>query len=321
MGRRRVAVPVFAGGPVFDLAVLCEVFGRDRRYLTPDWYEVVLCQVTPGQHTSVPGLLVETGEGLDALATADLVVVPPPGPSFRPPGALVAALRAAHRRGVRIAALCSGVLVLAAADLLDGREVTTHRDHVDELRRRYPRVHVNGQALFVDDGDILSAAGTVATIDLCLHIIRQDFGAAAAAEVGRRMVVAPHRNGVQSHTRHSGSGGLAPVLDWARQRLHEPLTIPQLAGRAAMSTRSFGRRFVREIGVTPLRWLTLQRLADARALLETTALSVDSIATRTGFTTGKALRRHFQRHLGVTPSDYRRAFQATDAGWRKTGGA
>ncbi|ALG08610.1 GlxA family transcriptional regulator [Kibdelosporangium phytohabitans] len=311
MGRRRIVMPVLDGCPLFALATACEVFGRDRRYLTPEWYELVVCAAAPGLPVSVPGLLLEVGDDLDVIETADLVVVtPPPHPSYRPPGRLLTALRAAHRRGVRIASLCTGAFILAAAGLLDGREVATDHDHADELRRRYPLVNVNEQALYVDNRGILSSAGTAATIDLCLHIVRQDFGAAAAAEIGRRMVVAPHRDGVHSQYAPLAPPGLAQVLDWAQQRLHEPLTIPQLAERAAMSTRSFGRQFVDETGITPTRWLTLHRLANAQALLESTDLSVDSIAARTGFTTGNTLRLHFKRHIGSTPSAYRRAFRA-----------
>nr|CEL20007.1 Transcriptional regulator, AraC family [Kibdelosporangium sp. MJ126-NF4]CTQ97231.1 Transcriptional regulator, AraC family [Kibdelosporangium sp. MJ126-NF4] len=303
------------GCPLFELAVPCEVFGRDRRDLAPEWYEMVLCQAIPGQYPAQTGLLLEARNGLEVMRSADLVVVPAcAGPTYEPPRELVSALRAAHANGARIASLCSGVFVLAAAGLLDGYEVTTHWVYAEELRRRYPRIHVNEKALYVDNGDILTSAGTAAAIDLCLHIVRQEFGAAVAAEVGRRMVIAPHREGDQAQYVPAPASvrpdGLAPVLEWAMQRLHEPLTIPQLADRAAMSTRTFGRLFVREMGVTPLRWLTLRRLADARALLETTDLPVDVIASRTGFTNGSLLRQHFQRHLNVSPSAYRRTFRA-----------
>jgi AraC family transcriptional regulator, transcriptional activator FtrA len=314
-GRLRVAVPVLDDCPLFELAVPCEVFGRDRRDLTPRWYELTLCRTTPGRARSTAGLRVAAPASLAAIRDADLVVVPACGePSYRPPERLLDELRRAHSRGARIAALCTGAFVLAAGGLLDGREATTHWMHADELRRRHPRVRVNERALYVDEGQILTSAGTAAGIDLCLHLVRRDFGAAVAAEVGRRMVIAPHREGDQAQYAPARvpahrPDALAPVLDWAARRLREPLTVPQLAQRAAMSTRTFGRRFAEEVGVTPLRWLTQQRLAVARELLETTDLPVDAVAERAGFRGGTVLRQHFHREVGTTPAAYRRTFR------------
>ncbi|WP_157252952.1 GlxA family transcriptional regulator [Nonomuraea typhae] len=316
MGRIRVVVPVLDDCPLFELAVPCEVFGRDRRDLSPGWYELTVCQSASGeQEALVEGLWLRARRGLEAIAGADLVVVPACSDgSYRPPPQLLEALAEAHRRGARIASLCSGAFVLAAAGLLEGREVATHWMHAEELARRHPRVRVNPRALYVDDGDILTSAGTAAGIDLCLHIVRTDFGAAVAAEVGRRMVIAPQREGDQAQYATSpapppGHGGLAPVLEWARERLHEPLTVPQLAERAMMSTRHFVRRFHQEIGVPPIRWLTHQRVARARELLETTRLPVEAVAERAGFGTGGGLRQHFTKAVGTTPSAYRRTYQ------------
>ncbi|MGH8939728.1 MAG: GlxA family transcriptional regulator [Actinomycetes bacterium] len=310
-----MAVPILGDGPLFELAVPCEVFGRDRRDLDPHWYELTLCQSVTGPQASANGLRLEASRGMDAVHAADLVVIPAClTPAYRPPVELLDALRDAHERGVRIAALCSGAFVLAAAGLLDGREATTHWMHAEELRRRYPQVRVNERALYLDHGDILTSAGTAAGIDLCLHIVRQDFGAAVAAEVGRRMVIALHREGDQAQyvppraTDTAHSNGLAPVLAWAMHRLHEPLTIQQLADRAAMSTRTFGRHFAQQMGLTPLRWLIQQRVASARELLETTDLPIDAVAERTGLRTGHVLRQHFHRQLGTTPAAYRRTF-------------
>jgi len=314
----QVAVPILDDCPLFELAVPCEVFGRDRRDLAPHWYELTLCQTLTGPRNSLNGLRLEALRGLDAIHAADLVVIPAClTPSYRPPVELLEALREAHDRGTRIAALCSGAFVLAAAGLLDGRTATTHWMHAEELRQSYPQVHVNESALYVDDGDILTSAGTAAGIDLCLHIVRQDFGTAVAAEVGRRMVVAPHREGDQAQyvpprmPDVAHANGLAPVLDWAMRHLNQPLTIGHLADRAAMSTRTFGRRFAQQMGLTPLRWLTHQRLACARELLETTDLPIDTIAERAGLRTGNVLRQHFHRHLGTTPAAYRRTFSGT----------
>lgn len=253
------------------------------------------------------------------LCEADLVVVPAQRmPDYRPPRALVEALREAHRRGARIAGLCSGAFLLAEAGLLDGRSATTHWMYAEELRRRHPAVRVEEDALYIDEGDVLTSAGSAAAIDLCLHIVRSDHGAAAAAEIGRRMVVAPHREGGQSQYApdpppRRGRSGLAPVLDWATERLHEPLTVPRLADRAGMSTRTFGRRFAEEVGTTPLAWLNRLRLARARELLETTDLPVAAIAERSGLGSEERVRRYFARHLGTTPSAYRRAFGAEGA--------
>lgn len=313
--RPRVVVPVLDDAPIFELAVPCEVFGRDRRDLTPAWYELALCRTADGAPHSAHGLRLHADRGLEALDAADLIVIPACfTPSYAPPPALLDALRRAHAAGTRIAALCSGAFVLAAAGLLDGRAATTHWMYAEELRRRYPRVRVDERALYVDEGAILTSAGTAAGIDLCLHIVRQDFGSAVAAEVGRRMVVAPHRTGDQAQYAPppdppaAREPGLAPVLDWAIGNLHRPLTIARLAERAAMSPRTFGRHFTRETGLTPLRWLNRQRLSTARELLETTDLPVDAVARRTGFSSAEVLRRHFQRDLGTTPTAYRRTF-------------
>ncbi|MCI2422087.1 helix-turn-helix domain-containing protein [Saccharopolyspora sp. K220] len=314
-GRIKVVVPVLEDCPLFELAVPCGVFGPDRRDLSPRWYELTACQTGPQAHHASGGLVLQAPQGLEAVAEADLVVVPAcVVPSYRPPAELLDALRAAHERGARVAALCSGAFILAAAGLLDGRAATTHWMYADELRRRHPRVRVDEHPLYIDEGDVLTSAGTAASLDLCLHIVRSDFGAAAAADVSRRMVIAPHREGGQAQYIPPGSGpvredGLAPVLDWARQRLHRPLTIAQLAERAGMSNRTFGRRFAEQVGTTPLKWVNRQRLARARELLETTDLTIDVVAERSGLGTASGLRQYFQRELATTPASYRRTFR------------
>ncbi|MFC4014568.1 GlxA family transcriptional regulator [Nonomuraea purpurea] len=305
----RVAVTLLDPASLLELAVPCAVFGGEG-------YELVLCATTPGGAQQAPGgLRLEAEHGLEALADTDLIVVPAclMNVGYEPPAGLLDALRAAHTRGTRIASLCSGAFVLAAAGLLDGREAATHWMYAEELRRRHPRVQVNDRALYIDDGAILTSAGTAAAIDLCLHIVRTDYGTAAAAAVGRRMVVAPHREGDQTQYAPlrpaPAPQSLAPVLDWALARLHEPLTMAQLAQRAGMSLRTFGRNFAREIGATPLRWLNQQRLARACELLETTDLTVDAVAERSGLGTADGLRQHFHRRLGTTPAAYRRTFR------------
>lgn len=312
----RVAVTVLEDTALFELAVPCAVFEEPH-------YELTLCGTdVPGVQYARGGLRLETERGLDAVAEADLVMVPAcvMGGRATPP-ALLEALRSAHARGARIASLCTGAFVLAEAGLLDGRTAATHWMFADELRRRYSRLRVDEHSLYVDDGSVLTSAGTAAALDLCLHIVRRDFGAATAAEVARRLVVAPHREGDQAQyvpapapaaTAPVGEG-LAPVLDWAVDRLQHPLTIGELANRAGMSTRTFGRYFAREVGTTPLRWLNHQRLARARELLETTDLPVDSVAERSGLGTGDVLRQHFRRTLGTTPAAYRRTFRASSS--------
>lgn len=295
---------------LFELAVPCAVFAGEG-------YELTLCATVPGGGQHAPGgLRLEAEHGLEALREADLIVVPAcMMDGYEPPAALLDALREAHARGARIASLCSGAFVLAAAGLLDGRPAATHWMYAEELRRRHPYVRVDDRSLYVDDGSILTSAGTAAAIDLCLHIVRGDYGTAAAAEVGRRMVVAPHREGDQTQyalppaPAPARPEGLGPVLDWALSRLHRPLTIAELASRAGMSTRTFGRRFTAEVGVTPLKWLNQQRLARARELLETTDLGVDTVADRSGLGSADSLRQHFHRALATTPAAYRRTFR------------
>ncbi|MET7711109.1 helix-turn-helix domain-containing protein [Streptomyces sp. NPDC005407] len=307
----RVAVTLLEETSLFELAVPCAVFAGEG-------YDLVLCATAPGGAQRAPGGLQLAAEhGLDALREADLIVVPAcMMDGYEPPAALLDALREAHARGARIASLCSGAFVLAAAGLLDGRPAATHWMYAEELRRRYPYVRVDDRSLYVDDGSILTSAGTAAAIDLCLHIVRGDYGTAAAAEVGRRMVVAPHREGDQTQyvpprtPAPPRAEGLAPVLDWAMARLHRPLTIAELASRAGMSTRTFGRHFALEVGVTPLKWLNQQRLARARELLETTDLPVDTVAQRSGLGSADSLRQHFHRALATTPAAYRRTFRA-----------
>lgn len=308
----QVAVTLLERTSLFELAVPCTVFGGEG-------YALSLCATAPaGVAQRAPGgLRLEAEHGLEALGEADLIVVPAcMMDGYEPPPALLAALREAHSRGTRIASLCSGAFVLAAAGLLDGRPAATHWMYAEELRRRHPEVRVDDRSLYVDDGAILTSAGTAAAIDLCLHIVRGDYGTAAAAGIARRMVAAPHREGDQAQYAAppapvpSSSGGLAPVLDWAVARLHRPLPIAELAARAGMSNRTFGRRFAAEVGATPLQWLNRQRLARARELLETTDLGVDVVAERSGLGSADSLRQHFHRTLGTTPTAYRRTFRA-----------
>jgi transcriptional regulator GlxA family with amidase domain len=304
----------------FELAVACEVFGIDRSAdVGSPWYRFVVCAADPPPVTTGMGFTVDTRHGLEALRRADTIVVPAGGDGEHNE-ALLEGLRRAHRRGARIMSVCTGAFVLAAAGLLDGRRATTHWMHADELARRYPDVKVDPGVLYVDDGDILTSAGTAAGIDLCLYVVRLDYGAEAANIVARRMVVPPHRDGGQAQFVNTpvpalDAGDLfADTVLWAQAHLDEPLTINDLAARSAMSPRTFARRFQDTNGTTPHQWLIRQRVLLAERLLETTDLTVDLISDRCGFGTPANLRQHFQRIARTTPSAYRRCFSGLDCG-------
>lgn len=316
MRRHVVAVAVTDAVPTFELAVPCEVFGLDRSDIVDPWYELRMCAAQPGPLRTAAGLVVPTPYGLDDLLEADTVIVAPCARPLQldPPPRLVETVRRAHERGRRIVSLCSGAYVLAAAGLLDGRRATTHWMNAGDFAHRFPAVDFDPGVLYTDDGDILTSAGTGAVIDLCLHLVRRDHGTAVANEVARRMVVPPHREGGQAQyipppVVSGRPDDLAPVLDWALARLHEPLTVSQLARVAHMSERTFARRFRDRMGITPLRWILQQRVRLAQELLETTEEPVEEIARRTGFGTAANLRHHFGRLTTVSPQTYRHVFR------------
>ncbi len=311
--RHTVATVVAHGVSTFELAVACEVFGFDRSELGVPWYRFYVCAVgTPPIRTET-GFTIDTPFGLAELARADTIVVPAL-PTGEPPAALLDALRAAHRRRARIMSICTGAFVLAAAGLLDGRRATTHWSHAEEFSARFPKVKLDPAVLYVDEGDILTSAGTAAGIDLCLYVVRQDFGADIANAVARRMVVPPHRDGGQSQFVEQplpdteGGDLFAETLVWVQGHLDEPLTVEDLARRSAMSPRTYARRFRETTGTSPYRWMLRQRVLLAQRLLETTDLSVEVVATRCGMGAAANLREHFQRVVGTSPMAYRRAF-------------
>jgi AraC family transcriptional activator FtrA len=310
-----VALAVHDGISMFEAAAACEVFGVDRSDLADPWYTFTVCGA---DHARVGGWLqadLPPGHDLDALLDADTVVVPACHDTEEdPPEDLVDAVRAAHERGARIVSLCTGAFVLAATGLLDGRRATTHWLHAATLAARYPRVQVDPDVLYVDSGTILTSAGKSAGMDLCLHVVRLDHGAAVANALARRLVIPPHRTGGQSQyipaplLARDGQP-LADLLHWASGRLDQPLTVPDLARRAGLSPRHLTRQFHAVTGTTPLQWLHGQRLHRAQELLETTDDSVEQIAERTGMGTAATLRRHFHRSLGVPPDAYRHTFR------------
>ncbi|MFB9209151.1 helix-turn-helix domain-containing protein [Nonomuraea spiralis] len=303
----RVVAVVLPEVVAFDLSIPAEVFG-DKEH-----YSFAVCAQSPGPVPSTSGFDVYASQGLDALATADTVVVPGYAPLDDPPSPVLAALRAAAERGARVVSVCTGAFALAAAGLLDGLRATTHWMDAAELATRHPAVDVDPDLLYIDHGRIATSAGFAAGIDLCLHLVRADHGAETAVQVARRLVVAPHREGGQAQFLRrplpADGGGMAAVCAWALDRLGEPLTVADLARRAQSSPRTFARHFVAETGTTPLRWLTAQRLLEARRLLESTDLPVDEVARRCGLGTAANLRLHMSRDASTSPVAYRRAYR------------
>jgi len=301
----------------FELAVICEVFGLDRTGDGLPGYDFAVCAAERPPLRTTSGFSIDTPFGLDRLAEADLIAVPAwRDVNEKPPARLLEALREAHARGARLMSVCTGAFVLAASGLLDGRRATTHWRHVGKLAERYPAICVEPDVLYVDEGQVLTSAGTAAGIDLCLHIVRQEHGAVVANSIARRMVVPPHRAGGQAQYTETivpdtcSDNGIPEVLAWAQRRLNHRLTVDRLASRAHMSPRTFARRFVQATGTTPHRWLLTQRLMLAQRLLEGSELSVELVAENAGFGTAAALREHFGRHLQTSPLAYRRLFNS-----------
>jgi AraC family transcriptional regulator, transcriptional activator FtrA len=312
---RTVATIIYDAVNPFELGVATEVFGVERPELSVPWYRFLVCAAEPRPIRAFAGLLLTASDTLAALAEADTVIVPGPRPGVVPvPEALLDALRCAYQRGARIVSFCTGAFLLAEAGLLDGRRVTTHWRWAAELAARFPRVQVDPRVLYIDDGQILTSAGTAAAIDLSLHIVRQDYGAAIAAAVARRMVVPPQRSGDQAQYIETPlmvadeEESFGTTLTWMTAHLHQALSVEQMAARALMSPRTFARRFQATLGASPYQWLLQQRIALAQRLLETSDESIERIAERCGFSSSATLRLHFRRLLHLSPQSYRSAF-------------
>lgn len=309
---RSVGLAVTDGMLHFELSVAYEVFGAAPDGVADPWYDVSLCG--PGA-VRVGRFRLDPDCGLDRLADADTVIVPAWADVDEvPPGELVDAVRTAHQAGARVVSLCTGAFVLAAAGLLDGRRATTHWAHTEALAARHPRVEVDPDVLYVDEGSVLTSAGKSAAIDLCLHLVRTDYGPAVANTAARRLVVPPHRAGGQAQfvttpVPAQDDHPLAELFPWVMQRLDQPLTVEDLARQANLSSRHLGRHFRAITGTTPLQWLLNQRIRRAQELLETSDNSIDAIATAAGMGTATTLRRHFHRTVGVPPDVYRRTFR------------
>ncbi|MEU5842617.1 helix-turn-helix domain-containing protein [Rhodococcus sp. NPDC047139] len=319
----KVAVPLLPCVETFELGVACEVFGFDRSDDGLPTYDFRLVATTAEPVRTRFGFTIDAPHALDALDDADLILLPAvdggaPGLDDERLEPFFAKLRAAVDRGTRVASMCTGAFVLGAAGLLDGRRCTTHWRHAERLSRMYPRAQVDRDVLYVDDHPVLTSAGTAAAIDLCLHIVRTAQGSHVANTIARRMVVPPHRDGGQAQyvampLPECEDESLAPLLDWMSAHLDQELPVAALAQKAHMSPRTFARRFVAEVGVTPARWLRDQRVLAAQRLLEETDLPVDVVADRVGFGAAAVLRQHFLRLRQTTPQAYRRTFRRPGA--------
>jgi AraC family transcriptional activator FtrA len=297
----------------FELGCAAEVFGTARAGI-PQHYEFEVCTETPGPVPTTAGYAMSVSRGLSALASADTVIIPGWLPVETPLSAgLRRALLRAHTRGARLVTICSGVFALARTGLLDGRSATTHWARADQLQREFPQIRVEPDVLYVDHGDVATSAGAGAGFDLCLHLVRQDHGAAHAALLARHMVMPPHRDGGQAQYAppQPTTDALDGLLEWAGGRLGTPLSVDDLAAYLNVSPRTLARRFGDQLGTSPGAWLLSRRVAEARILLEQTDLPVEVIAARVGLTSAVNLRRRFRAQVGTTPGAYRRAFRLT----------
>lgn len=322
--RHRVVVLALDGLLPFELGIPQRIFGKARDAAGRPLYEIVTCSIRPpGPVETDADFAILVPNGPEALATADTVVVPASyelGPVHEE-GVLTPELAAAvaHiRPGTRLVSICTGGYVLAAAGFLDGRPATTHWHHAEHFQRLFPKVRVDADVLFVDDGDVLTSAGVAAGIDLCLHLVRRDHGTGVANDVARRTVVPPHRDGGQAQyirrpLPEPKTATTTAARAWALGRLHEPIQLRDMAAQDSMSVRTFTRRFREEVGVSPGQWLTRQRVERARHLLESTDLTIDQVAHDAGFGTAQSMRQHLQAVLGVTPTAYRRTFRSAGA--------
>ncbi|QBS44023.1 helix-turn-helix domain-containing protein [Nocardia sp. CS682] len=314
----KVAVVLSERMAMFEFGVLCEVFGMDRSADGLPSFDFKVCGAEPGKplHSTTPGITVTPEYGLAELAKADLVAIPAASTKDGFDPRVVGAVRDAAAAGATVLTVCSGAFLAGAAGLLDGRKCTTHWSYVDLLAERHPEATVDPDVLYVDAGNLITSAGTAAGIDACLHLVRRELGSSVANAIARRMVVPPQRDGgqrqfIERPVATCTSDSLIPTLEWMNENLDLPHTIEDLAARSTMSTRTFARRFAAETGTTPVKWLTNQRVLLTKHLLEETDLGLEQIATRAGFGSGALLRHHFQRLVGIAPTEYRRRFGAT----------
>lgn len=312
---RLVVALAYDGLCTFEFGIAVEVFGIDRPEMGADWYSFAVASLDRGPLRASGGIKILADGGLDLLSRAGTIVVTGwKGADVPVPQGLIAGLQKAHARGARLVSICSGAFVLAAAGLLDGKRATTHWRYMDAFAARFPQVKLERDVLYVDEGSVLTSAGSAAGIDLCLHLVRRDFGLKAANQVARRLVLPAHRDGGQAQFVEQPvlsldeSARLAPLIERLRKRLHEPLTVVKLAREAGMSTRTFVRRFQGATGLPPGQWLTRERVRYACAMLESQRAPVKRVAASCGFANEATLRHHFRNQLGVSPAAYREKF-------------
>lgn len=312
-----VAVLVYEGLCSFEYSCVAEVLGRPRPELGADWYRFETVAVGDPEVAGNFGFRLQADHGLSRLEQAGTVVLPGWTRAETPvPGALLSALRDAHARGARLVAVSSASLVLAATGLLDDRRATTHWRYVDLMRRRYPRVRIDPNVLYVEEGQLITSAGGTAALDTCLHMVRDDFGSSVANQLGRRLVIQSHRHGahvqiVERPVSPSGRDMIATTIEAMMSSLQTDFHLSDLAQKCAMSERTFMRRFKQKTGMTPFEWLSLARVDRARELLETSTLPLEIIACECGLGSAANLRHHFQKRIGVSPSGYRKSNCAT----------
>lgn len=311
-----VAVYLFDGISVFEVGCVTEVFALPRPELDVPWYTFQACAETTGPMRALGGFGLLAEHDMGQFAAADTVIVTAvPNVRGEVSRELVRALREAYERGARVVSICSGAFALAEAGLLDGLRATTHWRYAEIFAARYPKVHLDPDVLYVDEGRVLTSAGSAAGLDLCLHLVRQDHGSAVANAVARRLVLPPHREGGQAQFIEAAvrpvpeDDGVARSLDWALENLAQPISVAQMADVARMSSRSYIRHFSRATGTSPLRWLVNQRLAAARAMLETGDAPIEQVGAAVGFADSATFRHHFTRAVGTAPSAYRRTFR------------
>lgn len=305
---------LYDGLCTFEFGIVAEIFGLPRPEMGPGWYRFANCPIEEGPLRAHGGLLITPDGSSDLIDEADIIIVPGwKGADIPVPEAVSERLRRAHRRGARLASICSGAFVLAATGLLDGGTATTHWRHAEALRKRHPEIDVDDASLYREHDRIFTSAGSAAGMDLLIEIVRQDFGALAANSVARRLVMPAHRTGGQAQflerpvTRREGTA-ISPVLDRMRASLAAEWTIERMAAECRMSPRTFLRRFAEATGATPGDWLTMERVAAAKELLSQGEASIDDIAASVGFGSAHTLRHHFRQKIGISPAEYRRRF-------------
>lgn len=314
MSKHLVVALAYDGLCTFEFGCTVELFALERPELEVQWYDFAVCAVEPGPIRAAGGITLSAPYDLELLARADTIVIP----GWRdadeaPPEALLAQLRAAHARGARLCSICSGAFVLAAAGLLNGQRATTHWRYTDRLAQRFPGIEVLPGDLYVDSGQVITSAGSAAGLDMLLHLVRRDYGARVGNLVAQRLVVSPHREGGQAQylprpMAHDERGRLTRLMDWVRTHPAERHTVASMAARAAMSARTLQRQFQDATGFGPVEWVTRERIAIVKDLLETTALPLAQLAQQAGFGSEESLRHHFRRVAATTPGAYRRRF-------------